>query len=132
MNGEDGIKTRGSGARKGKDDPPEGTDSLGVLVRLLHGTCRRVYAARAMDAGGHRLNITLDAEHAAKLASLAERTHVQEGTLARSLLTIALDDADPEPRNLVSLLDGLGGAFERAQQGVEDARAGRTISLDDL
>jgi len=85
-----------------------------------------------MDSGAHRLNITLDPEHAAKLASLAERTHVQEGTLARSLLTIALDDADPEPHNLVSLLDGIDGAFERAQRGVEQAGAGRTIRLDDV
>ncbi len=106
---------------------PSGCSSDHYTARV--GACT---LSEQMDAGGHRLNITLDAEHAAKLASLAERTHVQEGTLARSLLTIALDDADPEPRNLVSLLDGLGGAFERAQQGVEDARAGRTISLDDL
>ena len=40
-----------------------------------------------------RLNVTLDAERAAKLARLAERMHVQEGTLARSLLASALDDA---------------------------------------
>jgi hypothetical protein len=37
-----------------------------------------------MDAASARLNITLDAESAAKLARLAERIHVQEGTwLAR-------------------------------------------------
>ncbi|MBS1885970.1 MAG: hypothetical protein JSU06_02170 [Actinobacteria bacterium] len=42
-----------------------------------------------------RINVTLDEAHAEKLARLAERTHVQEGTLARSLLCTALDDADP-------------------------------------
>jgi predicted transcriptional regulator len=37
-----------------------------------------------------RLNIELDDEHAEKLARLAERTHIEPGTLARSLLSIAL------------------------------------------
>ena len=37
-----------------------------------------------------RLNVTLDDERAAKLARLAERMHVHEGTLARSLLATAL------------------------------------------
>jgi hypothetical protein len=79
-----------------------------------------------------RLNVTLDAEHAAKLARLAERTHTQEGTLARSLLTHALDEADPDPRHAADLLDGIPGAYERALVGREQARAGKTIPLDDL
>jgi hypothetical protein len=40
-----------------------------------------------------RLNITLDDEYAEKLARIAERTHVQPGTVARSLLSTALDAA---------------------------------------
>ena len=83
-------------------------------------------------AGGRRLNVTLDPAYAAKLAKLAERTHVNEGTLARSLLSQALDEADPDPRQVAALLDGLPGAFERAQQGLDDAKAGRTVALDDL
>jgi hypothetical protein len=79
-----------------------------------------------------RLNVTLDSAYAAKLAKLAERTHVNEGTLARSLLSQALDDADPDPRHIAELLDGLPGALERAHQGLEDAKSGRTIALDDL
>jgi hypothetical protein len=49
-----------------------------------------------LDSPANRLNVTLDAEHAARLARLAERTHVHEGTLARSLLSSATDDADPD------------------------------------
>jgi hypothetical protein len=79
-----------------------------------------------------RLNITLDDEHAEKLIRLAERTHVQPGTVARSLLATALDEADADPRNVVELLDGLPGAFERAQLGRRQADAGETIPLDDL
>ena len=79
-----------------------------------------------------RLNITLDGEHASKLAQLAARVHVNEGTLARSLLSTAIDDADPDPGNVVALLDGIDGAYERAQIGLRQAAAGETVSLDDL
>ncbi len=79
-----------------------------------------------------RLNITLDDERAEKLSRLAERMHVQPGTVARSLLAHALDEADPDPRNVVELLDGIDGAFERAQLGLRQAHAGQTVSLDEL
>lgn len=82
--------------------------------------------------GSRRLNVTLDAERATKLARLAERTHINEGSLARSLLSQALDDAGADPRNVAALLDSVPGAFERAQLGLKQARAGRTIELDDL
>jgi hypothetical protein len=80
----------------------------------------------------YRLNVTLDGQHAEKLRRLAERTYVQEGTLARSLLASALDEADPDPRTVTDLLDSIDGAFERASEGLEAARAGRTVALDDL
>jgi hypothetical protein len=85
-----------------------------------------------MARGAGRLNVTLDEEYAAKLARLAERTHVQEGTLARSLLSHAIDEADVDADNMVQILDGISGAFERAQRGLEQARKGRTTSLDEL
>ena len=85
-----------------------------------------------MERSAHRLNVTLDPEHAARLARLAERTHVQEGTLARSLLSTAIEDADPDAGNIAAVLDGIPGAYERAQLGLERAREGQTISLDEL
>jgi hypothetical protein len=85
-----------------------------------------------MPRPARRLNVTLDGEHAAKLARLAERTHTQEGTLARSLLSSAIDDADADARHVVELLDGIPGAFERARLGLEQARSGRTVALDEL
>ncbi|MEJ7793542.1 MAG: hypothetical protein WKF65_16375 [Gaiellaceae bacterium] len=60
------------------------------------------------------LNITLDEAHSAKLTRLAEQTHVQEGTLARSLIAYALDEAEADPRHVADLLDTLPGAPERA------------------
>lgn len=85
-----------------------------------------------MEQATSRLNVTLDPEHAARLRRLAERTHVQEGTLARSLLALAIEDADPDPRNVAALLDGIPGAYEQAQFGLKQAGEGRTIPLAEL
>jgi hypothetical protein len=79
-----------------------------------------------------RLNITLDDEQAEKLSRLAERMHVQPGTIARSLLSSALDESDADARNVVALLDGIPGAHERAQLGLKQARAGETVPLSEL
>lgn len=85
-----------------------------------------------MAAESQRLNITLDGERASKLSRLAARVHVNEGTLARSLLTNAIDEADPDPGNVVALLDGIDGAYERAHLGLRQAAARETTLLDDL
>lgn len=77
-----------------------------------------------------RVNVTLDDEHALKLRRLAERTHTNEGTIARSLLSTALDEADPDARNITDLLDRIPGAFERAQEGLEQVRSGMGAPLD--
>ena len=79
-----------------------------------------------------RLNITLDDEQAQKLARLAERMDMQPGTVARSLLSRAIDEADPDARNIVTLLDGLPKALERAHLGAQQARSGGTIGLGEL
>lgn len=83
-------------------------------------------------ASSNRVNVTLDDAHAEKLRRLAERTHVNEGTLARSLLMTALDDADPDPANVTALLDSIPGAFEQAQRGLAEIEAGRGRPLSDL
>jgi hypothetical protein len=85
-----------------------------------------------MKAATTRVNITLDAESAAKLARLARRMHVQEGTLARSLLATALDDADPDAQTIGEILDAIPGAWERVQLGIRQASAGDTFSMEDL
>jgi hypothetical protein len=79
-----------------------------------------------------RVNVILDEEHAVKLHRLADRTHTNPGTIARSLLVTALDEADPDPRNVADLLDGIPGAFERAQLGLGEARSGLGTPLEDL
>jgi predicted transcriptional regulator len=85
-----------------------------------------------MAAAAKRINVPLDDEHAKKLATLAERSHVQEETLARSLLSIAIDDADPEAQRITEILDSIPGAWQRTQEGLEQARRGETVPLSDL
>jgi len=80
----------------------------------------------------NRVNVLLDDEHAAKLHGLADRTYVNAGTLARSLLSTALDQADPDAASVTALLDAIPGAFERAQQGLAEVRADRVVPLDEL
>ena len=74
-----------------------------------------------------RLNVTLTPEHGEKLARIARRAHVREGTLASSLLSHAIDEADPDADQIVALLDRIPGAWERIEAGVADAQAGRTV-----
>jgi len=85
-----------------------------------------------MPHDSNRVNVILDEEHAAKLRRLAERTHVNPGTLARSLLSTAIDDSDPDARNVTELLDSIDGAFDRAQRGLSESRAGTGIPLEDF
>lgn len=85
-----------------------------------------------MAASVKRINVTLDDEHAAKLAKLADRTHVQEGTLARSLLSTALDDADPDAGRITEILDAIPGAWQRTQEGLAQAARGEGTPLDEL
>ena len=79
-----------------------------------------------------RINLTLDEAYADKLTRLAERMHVQEGTLARSLLSTALDGADPDAAHITALLDATPGAYERTREGIAQARRGEGVRLDDL
>lgn len=85
-----------------------------------------------MEASPKRINVTLDGEQAEKLARMAERSHLQEGTLAKSLLSIAIDSADPDASHVHLILDSIPGALARAQAGLQEARAGKGIPLDEL
>lgn len=74
-----------------------------------------------------RLNVTLSPEHGEKLARIARRTHLREGTLASSLLSHAIEEADPNADEIVALLGQIPDAWKRIEAGIADAQAGRTI-----
>ncbi|MFP4636597.1 MAG: type II toxin-antitoxin system RelE family toxin, partial [Nitriliruptoraceae bacterium] len=76
---------------------------------------------------GQRLNTTLDGEHAPKLADLAARVHGNEGTLARSLLSSAIDGRDPDPANVADL-----DRLVRTQSLPSDTRKRFRTSLEPL
>lgn len=79
-----------------------------------------------------RINITLDSEQWIKLSRMAERSHLQEGTLARSLLSVAIDAANPEESHVHLLLSSIPGALARAQAGSAEARTGKGVPIEDI
>ncbi|MGH2466857.1 MAG: hypothetical protein ACRDGL_03900 [Candidatus Limnocylindrales bacterium] len=85
-----------------------------------------------MTSSQTRVNVLLDPERALKLRRLADRVHTNPGTLARSLLSTALDEADPDPRNVTMLLDRIDGAWEDALAGQAEAIEGKGIPLERL
>ena len=85
-----------------------------------------------METSPKRINVTLDAEHAVKLAQLAERTHLQEGTLARSLLSVAIDSADLEGAHVHMVLANIPGAMDRIARGRAQVEAGEIVPIDEI
>ena len=81
---------------------------------------------------GRRINVVLDEEHAARLNEMAARMYVQPGTIARSLLSTAIDQVDTEATAITAILDAIPGAWERTQDGLADIKAGRVVPLDQL
>ncbi len=79
-----------------------------------------------------RLNVSLDEQRAAKLARLADRAHLPDGTLARSLLSAAIDDADPDARSITEILEGIAGLPERLATAEAEVEAGKVTELGDL
>ncbi len=51
---------------------------------------------------------------------------------AAEFLQLLSQPRDLDGDALAQILDGIPGAFERAQQGRQQAREGKTTSLDDL
>lgn len=87
-----------------------------------------------MARGGrtHRINVLLDEERAARLRRMADQSYAAEGTLARSLLSRAIDDAEIDGRTIVEVLNGIPGARESIARGREQFALGEGIPLDDL
>lgn len=87
-----------------------------------------------MTRGGrpYRVNVLLDEEHAARLRQMAEQSFAAEGTLARSLLSRAIDEAEVDGRTIVEVLNGIPGAPESVARGREQFARGEGIPLDEL
>lgn len=105
---------------------------LSSKMSLRAGRCNRGSRFAYMDETVRRLNVALDPEHAARLALLAERTHAAVDTVAESLLSAAIDKADPDTRHVVEILDGIRDAYGHAVGSLQRGRAGETVDLDEL
>lgn len=81
---------------------------------------------------GQRVNVTLDDEDAAKLSRLAQRAHVSDGTLARSLLIGAIEEADPDARSVTEILEGVPGLPERIEAAEGQVERGEHSELSEL
>jgi hypothetical protein len=86
----------------------------------------------AMEAAARQINVGLDETHARKLAELAAERHVGEVELAGEVLASALDDFAADGARVTAILDSIPGAWERTQEGVEQARRGEGVPLSDL
>lgn len=82
--------------------------------------------------GNRRLNVSLDEQHAEKLARLADRARVADGTLARSLLSAAIDDADPDSRSITEILEGIPGLTKRLEKAETEVKSGSVTDLEEL
>lgn len=80
----------------------------------------------------HRVNVLLDEEHAARLKRMADQSHAAEGTLARSLLSRAIDEAEVDGRTMIEVLNGIPGARESIARGREQFARGEGIPLDEV
>ena len=82
--------------------------------------------------GTKRLNISLDEQRAAKLGRLAARAEVPDGTMARSMLSTAIDEADPDPGSVTDILEGIPGLVDRVRSAEGQVEGGAVTDLDDL
>jgi predicted transcriptional regulator len=79
-----------------------------------------------------RLKITLAPESSEKLRMIAARTGASEEAVASFLLARAIDQTEPDAREIIAALDQIPGAWERVRAGIADVRAGRTVPLEEL
>lgn len=79
-----------------------------------------------------RLNVSLDGQRAGKPSRLADRAHVPDGTLARSLLSAAIDDADPDADSVTEILEGTPGLPKRLAGAEAEVEAGEITELREL
>lgn len=99
---------------------------------ILRGTHDVCVCVDFMRMATRRLNVSLDEHRAAKLGRLAARAHVPDGTLARSLLSAAIDDADPDPDHVTDILEGVAGLPERIRVAEAQVEGGDVVDLSDL
>lgn len=121
------------------DDAPEGYVEtqvraiVGLELRISRLEAKRKLSQNRSAADFEGTIAGLSGGSPTELAVAADmRTYTTPGTLARSLLSTALDEAYPDPRSISELLDSIDGAWDDAVAGLGEAKTGRGISLEEL
>jgi excisionase family DNA binding protein len=116
------------------EDELEAFVGLGRAVREQRGPYGSASMGEppARTVGESPIVVHLDAVHSARLVELAERIHLSPDSVARSLLSTALDQRDPDATLITGVLDAIPGAWETAQAGLAEIRSRRGIPLDDI
>jgi len=86
-------------------------------------------ACSRRSSGGLRSTHRADA---ARLRRMADQSYAAEGTLARSLLSRAIDEAEVEGGTIVEVLNGIPGARDSIARGREQLGRGEGTPLDEL
>lgn len=63
---------------------------------------------------------------------MADQAYAAEGTLARSLLARAIDEADVDGRTIVEVLNGIPGARQSVERGRKQFARREGVPLDEL
>lgn len=68
------------------------------------------------------------------MADETSRVPSLDDAVLQRLIKSALDEPDPDPdgARLTEILDGIPGAWERAQISIEQVRRGETVPLSEL
>ena len=79
-----------------------------------------------------QISVTIDDEHARRLAELAAQRAVGADVMAGEMITEALDDFELDGARYTEILDAIPGSRERAREAMQQAERGETIPLSDL
>lgn len=74
----------------------------------------------------------IDDEHERRLATLAAQRAVGADVMAGEMLTEVLDGFELDGARVTEILDATPGAWERAQEAMEQVKRGEGIPLSDL
>ncbi len=61
-----------------------------------------------------------------------DRAHVPDGTLARSLLSAAIDESDPDAESITDILEGIPGLPARLDRAEDEVASEAVVELRDL
>jgi|tagenome__1003787_1003787.scaffolds.fasta_scaffold17403304_1 predicted transcriptional regulator len=79
-----------------------------------------------------RINVTLEPETAERLARMARWAHVPEGTMARMLISRAVDDNEAAPAHVAAIIGAIPGAWDDVRRGLAEYDRGEAVDIDDL